>query len=293
MNGLLNLNKPAGMTSRRVVDQVVRLVPRTKVGHAGTLDPAASGVLVVCMSAATRLIECVQRMPKTYLAAVRLGARSDTLDAEGEVVEVEAPPIPDEEAVRAAIAGQVGEILQRPPEFSALRVKGRRAHELARAGKAVELAPRIVRVDRISLLRYEWPRLDLEIDCGGGTYIRSIARDLGESLGCGGLLERLVRSRIGHFTIETAAELSALTAEALPSLLRSPREAVAGMQSLTLHTEEHIRAVAQGKTLAADALSSTPLPPGPLALLGPDGRLVALAESDPSRGAVHPFKVFI
>ncbi len=293
VNGLLNLNKPTGVTSRKVVDQVVRIAPRVKVGHAGTLDPLASGVLVVCLGPATRLIEFVQRMPKTYLATIRLGARSDTLDVEGEVVETEDPRVPVESELRAAIAAQVGEILQRPPEYSALKVKGRRAHELARAGHAVELEPRVVRIDRIELRNYEWPRLDLAIDCGGGTYIRSIARDLGEILGCGAVLERLVRSRIGHFTLETAIDPSTLTPESLSSRLQPPREAVAGMPSLVLHSDDQLRAISQGKTLTAEALSVPTLPPGHLALLTPDGRLVALAEADAAQGTIHPFKVLL
>src|SRR3954447_2120473 len=123
--GLLNLNKPIGVTSRDVVDRVSRPLRKIKVGHAGTLDPLASGVLVVCVGAATRLIEYVQRMPKTYRSVVRLGARSDTLDADGRVVEVVDPPVPIEADVRAVLAGQVGTISQRPPEHSALKVGGR------------------------------------------------------------------------------------------------------------------------------------------------------------------------
>src|ERR1700749_499719 len=125
---MLNLNKPGGMTSRRVGDRVGGVVPRTKVGHAGTLDPLATGVLVVCVGAATRLIEHVQRMPKTYRTVIRLGARSDTLDADGRVAAVDDPRRPGTEEVRAALARQVGTIDQRPPEFSALKVGGRRAY---------------------------------------------------------------------------------------------------------------------------------------------------------------------
>jgi tRNA pseudouridine55 synthase len=289
----LNLNKPTGITSRRVVDQVVRLAPGTKVGHAGTLDPLASGVLVLCLGAATRLIEWVQRMPKTYVATIRLGARSNTLDVEGEVVEVEKPPVPGEQDVRAAVASQIGEIWQRPPEFSALRVQGRRAHELARAGRSVELAPRLVRIDRILLRHYAWPLLELEIDCGGGTYIRSIARDLGETLGTGGLLERLVRTRIGRFTLDAAINPADLCADSLPGHLRPLREAVADLPAITLTTEEHLRAVARGQTLHVESLSQAALARGPLALLAPDGRLLALAEGEPERGTIHPFKVLI
>jgi tRNA pseudouridine55 synthase len=291
VNGFLNLNKPTGVTSRRVVDHVLRLVSRTKVGHAGTLDPLASGVLVVGLGNATRLIEWVQRMPKTYVATVRLGARSDTLDVDGQVVEAENPTIPDETDLRAWLAAQVGEILQRPPAYSALRVNGKRAHDLARAGHVLQLEPRPVRIDRINLLNYGWPRLELEIDCGGGTYIRSIARDLGDSLGCGAVLERLVRSRIGHFTIENAVDPSEITAASLPAFLRPPREAVASLPTVTLHTEEQLRAVSQGRTLTARELSITEIPRGPVALLAKDGRLLALATGDGDLGTVHPYKV--
>src|SRR5262249_42878481 len=166
------------MTSRAVVDCVARPLRGVKVGHAGTLDPLASGVLVVCVGAATRLIELVQRMPKTYQTVVRLGSRSDTLDADGEVTATPSPRVPHETEVRHALEAQVGTILQQPPEFSALKVAGKRAYDLARAGESVALQPRPVRIDRVELLAYEWPHLTLEIDCGSGTYIRSIARDI-------------------------------------------------------------------------------------------------------------------
>ena len=202
MNGLLNIDKPSGISSRAVVDLVARLLPRIKAGHAGTLDPLASGVLVVCVGSTTRLIESVQRMTKTYRTVIRLGARSETLDADGQVEVVENPRVPSEPEVRQALAGQVGEILQRPPEYSALKVKGQRAYRLARAGRVIDLEPRLVRIDRVELLSYQWPLLELEIACGGGTYIRSIARDVGEALACGGLVATLVRTRIGPFTVE-------------------------------------------------------------------------------------------
>jgi tRNA pseudouridine55 synthase len=207
------------------------------------------------------------------------------------VVEAEHPTIPDETALHAGLATQVGEILQRPPDYSALRVNGKRAHELARAGHVLELEPRLVRIDRISLLNYDWPRLELEIDCGGGTYIRSIARDLGDSLGCGAVLERLVRSRVGHFTIEDAVDPSKITAASLPAHLRPPRDAVANLPTLTLNTEEQLHAVAQGRTLTARELSITEIPQGPVVLLAKDGRLLALATGDGDLGTVHPFKV--
>src|SRR4051812_45826081 len=151
------------MTSRAMVDLVARPLRGTKVGHAGTLDPLASGVLVLCVGKATRLIEYVQRMPKTYRTTVRLGATSDTLDADGAVVVAEAPRPPEADEVREAVAGQVGTILQRPPAYSALKLGGKRAYDLARAGQEVDLAPRPVEIGRIDILGYAWPRLELEI----------------------------------------------------------------------------------------------------------------------------------
>jgi tRNA pseudouridine55 synthase len=203
MNGLLVIDKPVGVTSRDVVNRVQRWFPKgTKIGHTGTLDPLATGVLVVCVGAATRLADLVQAMGKSYRSRFRLGARSDTDDADGTVTQVSGVMPPTGEQVRAALDAFVGLIEQLPPTYSALKLGGRRAHELARRGKVVSLAPRTVKVDAVRLLGYEWPFVDVEIDCGKGTYIRSIARDLGEKLGCGGLVETLRRTRVGPFTAE-------------------------------------------------------------------------------------------
>ena len=238
MIGILNLHKPSGITSRQVVDWVAALLPRVKVGHAGTLDPLASGVLIVCVGAATRLVECIQRMTKTYHAVILLGARSDTLDADGQVTAVESPRVPSEQEVHQATAGHVGMVAQLPPEFSALRVKGQRTYDLARAGQAVDLKPRLVRIDRAELLAYRWPRLELEIDCGAGTYIRSVARDVGETLGCGGLIEKLVRTRIGPFELETAADPMNLTRETLAEKLHPLLAAVPDLPVFSLSTAQ-------------------------------------------------------
>ncbi|MDR3637691.1 MAG: tRNA pseudouridine(55) synthase TruB [Isosphaeraceae bacterium] len=290
--GVLNVNKPPGVTSRDVVNQVARLVRKTKVGHAGTLDPLASGVLVVCVGAATRLIEYVQRMPKTYRTVIRLGAQSDTLDADGRIEEVACPHEPTETELRAALDTQVGTITQRPPAFSALKVDGRRAYDLARAGQAVELAPRPVTIDRIDLLAYAWPRLELEIACGSGTYIRAIARDVGVALGCGGLVEVLTRTRIGAFTIDEALDPDVLSAQSLLIELRPPQEAVAGLPRVQLSTE-HVAAVAQGRAVPLRELAAGLAGSGEVALIGPDGALVAVGECRPGLESVHPTRVLV
>lgn len=290
MHGFLNLDKPTGLTSRDVVNLVIKqLGRRVKAGHAGTLDPLATGVLVVALGSATRLIEHVQAQAKTYQATVLLGARSDTLDADGAIIEESDPPIPSEEAIREALAEQVGTIQQVPPQFSALKVGGRRAYELARAGKPVALEAREVRIDRIELQSYRWPLVELEVDCGAGTYIRSIARDLGDRLGCGGLIDLLRRIRVGSFSVKDAVDPRDLTAETIADQLRPMVEAVADLPQITIDADQ-AALIRQGRALDSRRLAAPP-PAGELALIGPDGELLALALHDPP-GSVRPRRVF-
>ncbi len=291
VGGILNVNKPPGITSRTVVDRVAGLLGRVRAGHAGTLDPLATGVLVVCVGPATRLVDWIQRSPKSYRTVILLGARSDTLDADGRIEYRSDAKVPSREDVEVAILPQLGEIDQMPPEYSALKIGGRRAYDLARAGQSVELAPRRVRIDRLRVVRYEWPRLELEVDCGSGTYIRSIARDVGEALGCGGLVEILVRTRIGAFTIEDAVDLDRLSPESIVRHLQSPLAAVADLPRLVLAPDQ-VAAVADGKRLSSRDFPDANILPGELALLDSEGRLVALAESNSSEGWIQPRKVF-
>src|SRR5947209_14288653 len=236
MNGLLVIDKPGGMTSRGVVNRVQRWFPRkTKVGHTGTLDPLATGVLVVCVGAATRLADFVQAMGKTYRSRFRLGATSDTDDADGTMTPTPAAVPPTREAIDSAIPAFLGSVEQVPPAFSALKVSGARAHELARSGKDVSLAARTVRIDAVRVLGYEWPFLDVEIDCGKGTYVRSIARDLGTKLGCGGMVETLRRTRVGPFTAEQGIglDIDPAAVRLLPML-----SAVAGLPEVRLGADD-------------------------------------------------------
>jgi tRNA pseudouridine55 synthase len=208
---VLNVDKPAGLSSARVVDRVKRLLPRgTKIGHAGTLDPFATGVLLLLIAKATKLCEGLMDEPKQYEATVKLGATTPTDDPESpETITEGAVPV-GADALRGALSQQVGDIRQRPPAFSALKVGGRRAYDLARRGNAVELEPRIVRVYAIEMLGYEWPLVHIRIDCGRGTYVRAIARDLGEALGVGGYLTALRRTRVGPFDAAHAVALDEL-----------------------------------------------------------------------------------
>jgi tRNA pseudouridine55 synthase len=234
VNGLLVVDKPGGMTSQDVLYRMKKWLPRgTKVGHTGTLDPLATGVLVVCLGNATRLADIVQCMGKSYTSRFRLGAISDTDDADGTVTPTPDAEPPSKSQVREALARFVGVIEQVPPAYSALKVGGRRAHDLARSGTAMSLAPRPVRIDAVRLVRYEWPFVDVEVDCGKGTYIRCIARDAGAALGVGGMVETLRRTRIGPFTAEQGIGLDATPADVHPRVLPASA-AVAGMPRATI-----------------------------------------------------------
>jgi tRNA pseudouridine55 synthase len=206
MIGLLNINKPTGKTSRDVVNHVQRLVRPAKVGHAGTLDPLATGVLVVCVGPATRLIQYVQQMPKRYRATFLLGCRSDSDDTELEVTPVDAPAA-TRSAIETALPNFVGTIQQRPPAFSAIKVKGKRAYDLARNGEQIQLEARPITIHGIDIVSYDYPELVLDIRCGSGTYIRSIGRDLAEQLGTAAVMSALERTEIGRFRATDAATL--------------------------------------------------------------------------------------
>jgi tRNA pseudouridine55 synthase len=300
LSGILNINKPAGMTSRGVVDMVERLVWPAKAGHAGTLDPLATGVLVVCVGSATRLIEYVQRMPKSYVGTFLLGRQSTTEDIEGEVVELADPPTPLLGDVQRATKKLEGNILQRPPAFSALKINGRRAYKMARKGEAVKLQARPISIHRIAVRSYEYPQLVLEVDCGSGTYIRSLGRDLAESLGTAAVMSGLVRTAIGKFGLDESLDPGELTKENICGRLLPMINAVDYLPQLELSAEE-IRRVHSGQSIAkrdknapkhwhsqwhtADSQWHT-------AAVDEQGNLVAILNSSDAE-VLHPIKTFI
>jgi len=294
--GLLNLNKPSGVTSRRALDLVVRLVKPAKVGHAGTLDPLASGVLVVGIGAATRLVEYVQTMPKQYRATFLLGRSSTTEDVEGEVTLHDDAPRPTLAALEKAAAQLVGEILQRPPVFSALKVSGRRAYALARAGQEVELTPRPIRVHRLEITRYEYPELCFDVDCGSGTYVRSLGRDLAELCGTSAVMSALLRTAIGPFTLDQSISPAELSRENIEHHLLPAVLAVRGLMPECRVSAEELTRLANGLPIgrvqlidppSADSAVST----GSVAALDGDGRLVAIL-SRRDDGQYTPSKFF-
>lgn len=286
--GWLNVNKPPGLTSRQVVDRVARLVRPAKVGHAGTLDPLASGVLVVAVGSATRLIEYVQRMPKRYTGTFLLGRSSPTEDVEGEVVELDAPPRPSVDELQRAAGQFVGEILQRPPVYSALKRQGRRSYDLARRGQPVELAPRPIVVYGLKLLRYDYPEMQLEIECGGGTYVRSLGRDIAESLGTAAVMSALIRTAIGTFTLDGAIRPDELSTEQIDEQLLPPQHALADLPSLRV-TPDEARALQQGRTIHPDPASSATGPE--LVVFDQAERLIALAAPQPD-GSLRSIRNF-
>ena len=276
-DGLVVVDKPGGMTSHDVVARVRRLAGTRKVGHAGTLDPMATGVLVVGVDRATRLLGHLVLTDKAYDATIRLGVATTTDDADGEVVTtVPADAITDDE-VGAVLVAMVGEIDQVPSSVSAIKVQGRRAYDLARAGEAVSLPARRVRIEAIEVrdVRRDDPAtvdVDVSVRCSSGTYVRAIARDLGTTLGVGGHLTALRRPAVGPFDLASAHTLEALTDDlAVVPLDDAARRSFPAVDL----SAEHAADVRHGRKLALRLDG-----PGPHALFGPDGRFLALYEQD-------------
>jgi tRNA pseudouridine55 synthase len=278
MDAVLLVDKPAGPTSFDVVARIRRSLPRkTKVGHAGTLDPFATGLLLVACGRATRLAPFLVGLEKRYWTTVELGVRSDTGDVDGELAP-SGEPLPSADELRRAVAGFVGELDQVPPAASAVKVGGRRAYALARAGEAVELEPRRVQVHAFELCAFDGVLAELDVRCSKGTYIRSLARDLGESLGCGAYCKTLRRTAIGSFAVDDAGPPDAV-AEDLARWARSPADALAHLPARTLDAREQAD-VAHGRSLALDGED------GPTRCLAADGRLLCIAE--PGTGRLKP-----
>jgi tRNA pseudouridine55 synthase len=291
IDGLLVLDKPAGMTSRAVVNRVQRWFPkRTRIGHAGTLDPLATGVLVLGLGEATRLIEYVQRMDKVYRTRLLLGARSDSDDADGVITPVPGAVAADVVTVAKCVASFVGVLAQVPPAYSAAKVAGQRAYDRARRGEAVVLSPRRVQVHAIHILDYSYPYLDLEVRCGKGVYIRSLARDIGARLGCGALVHTLRRTRIGPFTSEEALTLDA-DAQTVHTHLLPMEKAVGELPQLVL-PESGRKCLEQGQAITLPEALKGVENNTEVAVVDAAGRLAAVALVDPVRPQLRPIKVF-
>lgn len=210
IHGVLNVYKDKGFTSHDVVAKLRGITGQRKIGHTGTLDPDAAGVLPVCLGRATKLCDMLTDKDKTYEAVLLLGKTTDTQDISGQVLSTVDTSHLQEEEVRRAIEQFVGEYAQIPPMYSALKVNGRKLYELAREGKVVERKARPVRIREIRILEMQFPRVRMEVTCSKGTYIRTLCQDIGERLGCGGCMEELVRTRVGRFKLEESMTLDAI-----------------------------------------------------------------------------------
>jgi tRNA pseudouridine55 synthase len=277
--GLVIVDKPAGMTSHDVVGRCRRIFGTRKVGHAGTLDPMATGVLVVGIERATKILGLLTATDKSYAATIRLGQTTTTEDADGELLQTVSPSAATDDAIEAAVAALRGPISQIPSAVSAIKVGGKRSYQLAREGRSVELAARPVRIDRFEVCAVRRAAdivdVDVEVDCSSGTYIRALARDVGESLGFGGHLTRLRRTRVGGFGLDQARTLDALADEPGLSytldaacLLAFPR------RDLTAEEAESAR---HGRALAAAGID------GVYAATAPDGTVISLLRDESER----------
>ncbi len=286
-SGVVLVDKPAGLTSHDVVARMRRIAHTRKVGHAGTLDPMATGVLVLGVGKATRLLHHLVLADKAYTATIRLGQATVTDDAEGDVVAGAATQHIDEAAVAAAMRPLTGAIMQVPSAVSAIKIGGERAYQKVRAGEQVELAARAVTVARFDLLATrpvgELLDIDVIVECSSGTYVRALARDLGGALGVGGHLTALRRTRVGPFRIGSARTLEDLAAldDPVPMPLA---EAVRTALPVRAVDADEARALSYGRALSPCGL------PGTYGAIGPDGSVVALLAED--AGSARPVLVF-
>jgi tRNA pseudouridine55 synthase len=282
LSGLVIVDKPQGWTSHDVVGRMRRLAGTRKVGHAGTLDPMATGVLVLGINKATRLLTYIVGTSKTYTATIRLGESTITDDAEGEVILSRSAAEIDEQQIRQGVVELTGEISQVPSSVSAIKVNGERSYARVRSGEDVKLAPRPVTIHRFDVHEVRRERngevvdVDVTVECSSGTYIRALARDLGEALGVGGHLTALRRTQVGPYTLEQARTLEQLAEEL--EVLEISKAARALMPTREL-TEEETAELSFGRRIPAGPSAGTPqapTPEKPAAAFSPDGTLVAL-----------------
>ena len=229
VDGVVNLYKPAGISSAKYAYRLRPIIGIRKVGHAGTLDPFAEGVLLVCCGRATKLVERLMALPKVYRTTLQLGVTSASHDPEQPIETVSGAVPPDDDRVCAAAAAFLGQIEQVPPVFSAVKVNGRRAYKLAARGQDVQIAAKIVQVYGIDVVRYAWPELELVVRCGRGTYIRALARDLGEALGTGALCRTLTRQAVGPFTCDRGVQIGVDCDEAIRAAVMPIEDVLAAL----------------------------------------------------------------
>lgn len=291
LNGILNINKPQGKTSHDVVHVIRQMSGGARTGHAGTLDPMATGVLLVCLGRAVRVTEYLIEHDKKYRARVRLGIETDTYDATGAIIAQRAVTVTREQ-IEDALASFVGTSTQVPPAYSAIKQDGVRLYKLARRGVEIERTPRSIEIYSITPREISLPDVEFDVHCSKGTYIRTLAHDLGVRLGCGACLTALTRLASGHLTLNDAVTLDELRAafaqQRVESLLHPLDEALQQFQAVAVN-DEHARRITQGHSLHCGRAFTTPL----LRAYAPDGECIALLEPGRRAGEWKPHKVFV
>lgn len=298
MNGILNVYKEAGWTSHDVVAKVRRIIGQKKVGHTGTLDPDAEGVLPLCLGKATRAADMLTDQTKTYEAVLLLGVTTDTQDAGGKILERRDVRCTREEFCSCA-AGFLGEQLQVPPMYSALKKNGKKLYELAREGKTVEREPRKVHFYEITVLDVQFPKARLRVTCSKGTYIRTLCHDIGERLGCGACMEHLLRTRVGMFSAEdarTLGQIQELAEQGRISQILQPVDAVFSDFPAARVREEADRAAKNGNLLTEKQFcweeGQTTGSGGMLRLYSSRGEFLGVYRRQEERKSIRPVKVF-
>jgi tRNA pseudouridine55 synthase len=292
-NGILNVNKPSGCTSFSIVALVRRLTGEKRVGHAGTLDPAATGVLPVCLGQATRITEYLHDCTKEYVALIEFGTTTDTFDREGKVTCSKDTAMVTLQLIEKSLMSFQGTIQQVPPAYSALKINGRQSYELAREGIPVSHQPRKVRIDLIEILGFERPSLKIKIRCSKGTYIRSLANDLGEMLGCGAYLKDLVRTAYGPFTLDCSLsvdDVRAALAEGNLDRLVYPVDYPLQQWDSQVVTDEASIEIVQGRDIPFDNVDTTTNQH--LRVYSPERKFLAIMKFVPETLLWHPEKVF-
>lgn len=299
IHGVINIYKERGYTSHDVVGKLRGILKQKKIGHTGTLDPDAEGVLPVCLGKATKLCDLLTDKEKTYRAVLLLGKNTDTQDISGRVLS-EQPVTADEETVRGTVMSFVGAYDQIPPMYSALKVNGQKLCDLARAGKEVERKPRRVTIREIRVEQVELPRVTMEVTCSKGTYIRTLCQDIGEKLGCGGCMESLLRTRVDRFCLEEAIKLGEVealkTEKGLEGLMEKilPIDGMFAAAPKAVVLEEGMKALVNGNTLrAASVQTEQPVPDGErVRVYDADGRFYALYRYEESEKQYRLEKMF-
>jgi tRNA pseudouridine55 synthase len=298
MDGILNINKATGMTSHDVVAKIRKILKQKRVGHAGTLDPAASGVLPICIGQGTRVAEYLSESGKAYQADILYGIVTDTYDSEGSIIRTASAADLTLTKIEETLPHFLGAQMQQPPRYSAIKIQGQPAYKRARAGEELSLAARPITITSLEILAWEPPRLTLAIECSKGTYIRSLAYDLGERIGCGAHLSALIRTRSGPFILLESITLEQLTAAAstgtVAERLYPPDTALQAYPAIQLDADTAAR-VLHGNPFLYEPHPPTTSSLSPLSLArvyDPNDNFLAIAEWQPDQNLWHPKKVF-